>query len=82
MSVVTNDLKKGAEIRLRNGWTAQIRDNAKGTIRMCLVRGTYEEIGSVYAHDIIEAQINGQWVAVEHTDAQKKLMAQVKTMGF
>jgi hypothetical protein len=50
----TNDLKKGAYVRLRNGWYAQIADNKRGNIRMATVYGLYTETGSVYAHDIAE----------------------------
>jgi hypothetical protein len=48
----TNDLKKGAIVRLRNGWLAEIADNKKGNIRLAKVYGIETEYGSVYAHDI------------------------------
>lgn len=73
----TNDLKKGTRIQLRNGWFGTIVDNAKGNIRMADVEGVYREIGSVYSHDIVSAQINDQWVSVEHTPAQVKMRAMV-----
>lgn len=73
----TNDLKKGARIQLRNGWFATIFDNAKGNIRMADVEGICREIGSVYSHDIICAEIDGKWQAVEHTPAQLKLRKMV-----
>ena len=73
----TNDLKKGTPIRLRNGFRAVLADNKKGNIRMAEVfgaeQGFYDEIGSVYSHDIVLAEVEGKWVEVEHTDAQKKL---------
>lgn len=77
--VKTNELKKGARVQLRPngfsgpvGWFATITDNQKGTIRQAEVEGLYKEIGSVYAHDIMRAQVNGVWVDVAHTDAQLK----------
>lgn len=73
----TNDLKKGTEVRLSNGWYATLMDNKKGNIRLAKVEGLYTEIGSVYAHDIYSALVNGQWVVVEHTPAQKKLQRAV-----
>jgi len=70
----TNDIKKGTEVLLRNGWRAIMWDNAKGNTRMCKVFGFETEIGSVYSHDIAEVlTAPGQWAAVEHTPAQLKL---------
>lgn len=74
----TNDLKKGTRVKLRNGWEADIFDNAKGNTRMAKVYGFETEIGSVYSHDIVAAQspIDGKsWMTVEHTPAQIKLRA-------
>ena len=79
----TNELKKGARVRLRNGWYATIADNARGNIRMCEVQGDFTEIGSVYAHDIVRACPNvpgGFWQDVEHTPAQLKLRETVEGM--
>lgn len=76
--VKTNDLKKGTRILLRNGWYATIMDNARGTIRVADVEGFYREIGSVYAHDILKAEVNGKWVNVEHTPAQLALRKAVE----
>ena len=75
----TNDLKKGARVRLANGWEADIADNAKGNIRMAKVYGFETEIGSVYSHDITHfkapSQLGGEslWYPIEHTPAQIKL---------
>jgi hypothetical protein len=71
--VKTNDLKKGTRIQLRNTWFATIADNTKLLTRMATVEGFETETGSVYAHDIVSAKINGVWVDVEHTPAQNKL---------
>lgn len=69
----TNDLKKGTRIQLRNGWYATLMDNQKGNARCADVEGFYREMGSVYAHDIMQYQdANGNWNPVEHTDKQKK----------
>jgi hypothetical protein len=80
--VKTNELKKGVRVKLRNGWEATVYDNAKGNTRMCEVYGFETEIGSVYSHDIMKAEISGQWVDIEHTPAQLKLREQVKALGF
>ena len=74
----TNDLKKGAVVRLRNGWKATIKDNRLGAVRMAEVYGDFTEIGSVYSHDIISYLDPGSgWVRVEYTKAQDKLRAKV-----
>lgn len=71
----TNDMKKGTRIVLRNGWEATLEDNRKGTIRMATVEGNYTETGSIYAHDIAGALIDGKWERPEYTPEQLKLRA-------
>ena len=51
--MVTNELKKGSRVILKNGWCAEIADNKKGNIRMATVHGLYTEMGSVYSHDMV-----------------------------
>ena len=80
--MLTNDLKKGTEIMLKNGWKARIEDNLKGNTRLATVYGDFTEMGSVYAHDIAYAIINGQRVEIELTDKQKQLQKQVRNMGW
>jgi hypothetical protein len=62
--VITNNLKKGTKVRLRNGWDAEIFDNKKGEIRMAKVYGFATEIGSIYARDIVSAHVEGRFVPV------------------
>jgi hypothetical protein len=69
----TNDLKKGTQIMLKNGFGAVLIDNKKGNIRYANVKGIFEEIGSIYSHDIDQAFINGNWQPVIHTKKQKEL---------
>lgn len=76
----TNDLKKGARVRLANGWFATIEDNIRGNIRMATVEGYVTEMGSVYSHDIVAVKVDGGWVMVEHTPAQIKLRKNVSAM--
>ena len=79
----TNDIKKGQRIQQRNGWYGTMADSKKGNIRYVNVEGDFEEMGSVYAHDIVRARDdNGVWHTVEHTDAQLKLRSKVRSMGF
>lgn len=79
--VLTNTLKKGTRVQLRNGWYATIADNAKGQTRMATVEGYFTETGSVYAHDIARALVDGVWVGIEYTPAQLKCRAMVAAWG-
>lgn len=72
----TNDIKKGMRCKLRCGWEATMQDNMRGNIRLMLVEGIYTEMGSVYAHDIIECE--GQ--PVTHTFAQLDPKAVIEAM--
>ena len=47
-----NDIKKGMNVLLKNGWYATMADNRKGNIRMAEVQGNVTETGSIYAADI------------------------------
>jgi hypothetical protein len=80
MGIKTNDIKKGTRFRLRNGWEATMKDNARGNTRIAEVYGWETEMGSVYAHDIVRVQINGVWEIVEHTEAQLKLRDRVRDL--
>lgn len=80
--IKTNDLKKGTRIQLENGWYATIADNARGNTRMATVEGFVTETGSVYAHEIVRAQIGEAWVSVGHTKQQNEMRAAVKAWGF
>lgn len=68
----TNDLKKGTRIKLANGWYGTLTDNRKGNVREAEVEGVVNEIGSVYGHDIVQARVGGEWMAVAHTEQQVK----------
>lgn len=78
----TNDLKRGAYIKLSNGWEAEIADNMKGNTRLATVYGEFTETGSVYAHDIIAVRIADEWHPIEHTPAQLKLRQRVSYFGL
>jgi len=80
--MLVNDLKKGARVQLRNGWQADVADNAKGSTRMCKVYGFETEIGSVYTHDITHVQTSHGWERVELSEAQMKQAAKIKAFGF
>lgn len=78
----TNDLKKGARVRLACGWFATIADNGRGQTRMATVEGVVTEMGSVYSHDIVSVEVGGTWQDIEHTPAQLKLKTRVDSFGF
>jgi hypothetical protein len=78
----TNNLKRGARVMLANGWEADIMDNMKGNTRLARVYGVYDEVGSVYSHDIIKTRIGDEWFDIQHTPQQIKLKSQLSKMGL
>jgi hypothetical protein len=78
----TNDLKKGARVRLASGWYATLMDNRKGNTRDAKVEGHLTEIGSVYSHDIIYLVDEKGTHIIEHTPAQLKLKKMVQSFGM
>ena len=85
--MVTNDIKKGTKVlsvQLGVPVSGIVMDNKKGNTRLIDVKGSevglFDEMGSVYAHDIIEAKIDDAWIPVTHTEAQLKLKQQVKEL--
>jgi hypothetical protein len=71
--MLANELRKGDEITLKNGWGATIADNRKGNIRMATVRGYATETGSIYVWDIATPEI-------DLTKAQAKAKANVEAV--
>ena len=83
MTKKTNDIKKGTRLKLRNGWEADMYDNAKGNTRVVTVHGFCTDTASVYSHDIVAYKDeNGEWQEVEHTPAQIKCKKMNDAMGF
>jgi nitrogen fixation protein len=81
--MLTNELRKGDNVELQNGWKARIEDNQKGNIRLCTVYGLFTEMGSVYSHDIVvHHTAAGYRVGINHTPTQLKLKARVEALGF
>lgn len=72
--MLTNELKKGDKVMLRNGWKADIVDNGRGNIRYAKVYGDFTEIGSIYAWDIAYKidEKTGETIAIELTEKQRK----------
>jgi len=71
----TNDIKKGMEVRLTNGWKAICADNMKGISRMFKVEGFYAETGSIYVWDIDAVKVGDtdqSWERIELTPQQLK----------
>lgn len=66
--VITNqDLVKGLRVRLANGWEATLLDSCRtAKTRLCEVYGIVTESGSVYAKDITQVQIAGEWLKVRY----------------
>jgi hypothetical protein len=64
-------------------WEAEVVSKPRGkdpTVVFLLVHGFGEDIGDVYAHDIMAVQRNGEWVKIEHTPKQLELKKLVNSM--
>ena len=87
--MTTNEIKKGMKIKsvqLGVPCTGIMLDNAKGNTRMVDVKGSevgmFDEMGSVYSHDIILVEVDGNWTEVEHTEKQVKLKGNLANIGW
>ena len=88
--MLTNEIKKGTSVKLDHLGlvvSGTMLESQKGNTRLVQVNGSevglFDEAGSVYAYNIVEAQnAEGQWEKVEHTEAQKKLAVTVSELGF
>jgi hypothetical protein len=83
--MLTNDIKKGMRVQLKNGWEGTMMDNARGNTRMVEVEGNFTEIGSVYVWDIasvlpMNGVSDGVWIGVDLTEKQLKTMKTVKAV--
>ena len=85
----TNEIKKGMKVRtgqLGAPVTGIMMDNMRGDTRMVDVKGSeigmFDEMGSIYSHDIVQVEVDGEWKDVEHTENQRKLKSQVSQMGW
>ena len=85
--MTTNEIKKGMRIKsvqLGVPVTGIMLDNKKGNTRLVDVKGSevgfFDEMGSVYSHDIILVEVDNKWIEVEHTEKQKKLSQQVSSI--
>ena len=82
-----NEITKGMEVRLKNGFRAIVEDNKKNSsTRLCNVFGSelgfFDEMGSVYSSDIVKVKVKGVWENVELSEKQKTLAAQRQLFGF
>ena len=87
--MTTNAIKKGMRVRttqLGAPVTGVMMDSLKGNTRLIDTKGSevglFDEMGSVYAYDIVAAEVDGEWVNIEHTENQLKLKAAVSNFGF
>ena len=86
----TNDIKKGTNIRTKQlgvSVNGIMMDSLKGNTRLIKTFGSeigmFDEVGSVYATDIISAKdSNGNWIDVEHTDKQLNAKNMRGMFGF
>ena len=82
--MTTNEIKKGTRVRtvqLGTPVSGVMMDNLKGNTRLIDTKGSevglFDEMGSVYSHDIVSAEVDGEWKEIEHTPAQLKLKEDV-----
>ena len=87
--MTTNEIKKGMKIKsvqLGVPVTGIMLDNTKGNTRLVDVKGSevgmFDEMGSIYSHDIVEVEVDGFWIAVEHTEKQLKLKQTLSSIGW
>ena len=87
--MTTNEIKKGMKIisvQLGVPCSGIMLDSKKGNTRLVDVKGSevgfFDEMGSVYAHDIILVEQNSNWVEVEHTEKQLKLKKSLASIGW
>lgn len=81
--MLTNEIRKGTRVQLRNGWYATVEDNqTRQATRMCTVEGYVTEMGSVYTTDIVKAIVDGAWVEVTLTEKQKQSKVYRALAGF
>ena len=87
--MTTNEIKKGMKIQsvqLGVPVSGIMMDNLKDNTRLVDVKGSevglFDEMGSVYSHDIVEVEVDGFWVAVEHTEKQLKLKSTLTNIGW
>ena len=85
----TNDIKKGMNIKtgqLGQPVSGVMLDNQRGNRRLVDVKGSevglFDEMGSVYSHDIVQVEVDGEWQEVEHTEEQLELKKRLSAMGW
>ena len=88
--MLTNDIKKGTKIKTNQLGvlvSGVMEDNTKGNTRLITTKGSevgmFDEMGSVYAWNIILAKNdNDKWEEVQLTDKQMKTKQLNESMGF
>ena len=85
----TNDIKKGTKIKTNHlgvKVSGIMLDSLKGNTRLIEIKGSevglFDEAGSVYATNIVEAKIEGEWVKVVHTENQLHAQKTREALGF
>lgn len=77
----TDQLNKGTRIRMRSGWEAIVVKKCDGNTLIAKVFGDFTETGSIYAHDVVAAFIDGKWINVEMTEEQAQFYEQIKYLN-
>jgi len=69
-TIIGNDIKKGTKLRLKNGWSATMMDNRRGSIRTMRVDGYVTDTGDQYIWKVSQALIDDEWCKLVLTNAQ------------
>ena len=87
--IPTNEIKKGQKIKtsqLGQLVSGVMMDNARGNTRLIKTHGSelglYDEMGSVYAHDIQYVEVDGEWIKVLHTEKQLNHKSKLELGGW
>ena len=75
--MLTNDIKKGMKIitnQLGTNVSGTMEDNKKGNTRLIKTNGSevglFDEVGSIYAWNIVRVKVNNSWDTIELTPKQ------------
>lgn len=86
--IKTNDIKKGWQIRFKDGIEGTVLDNKRGDIRCVevpmIMNPAMTDIGDTYVFDFAFARPSedAAWIPVELTDAQKRTLQSLRSQGW
>ena len=79
-TVISNSIKKGTPLKLKNGWNATMKDDRRGSIRQLEVQGITLDTSDCYVWEINQAFIDEKWHKLVLTKAQREQKSRIE--GF